>query len=574
MEILGCFCFDVLNFARVRFNELFHAQEAWQVVSYTMSFCCLIAWVHQFCGPILKNPTLFGLYRVVRIMPWVERRLKAEMEKVKVEMEEEVHQHDKARDFYKFLPEHRAFIPDILSEAEQYAMMAGGRKAFILAKQNPQESELYSKLFNLFCGMDSSKGDLFPGSRKMEAEVVRMVSSMFHASPDSCGVVAAGASEALMLVCLAYRNASLRRGAANPSVVAPSTAPPILHRAASLLGMHVISISVDENGEYEAAAVRRAINRDVCMVVACAPNPVTGVVDPIEKIAEVTQSCGVPLHVDCSIGGFILPFMEQCDYQLPSYDFRLPGVTSISLDLQEHGQSPSPCSVLLYKDGSFIRDQCFVKGICPGGPYATSTIKENRDGTCIAVGWATLLMNGKDGYLDACQRIVETTRQLTELLTTIDGVVIKGYGDLCLVTFSHDKADIYDVVDYLLKKGWDVDPLLNPVAARIRVSQWFCEEGIVESFVQDVSAAVYRFSEKPQPKRTKLSSRLHMMSSVSDLSLVEDIVFLKLMAHYSISQSAERRTRTLSVEGRKLSMIAAQEAAKLVQEMRNREKTK
>lgn len=47
---------------------------------------------------------------------------------------------------------------------------------------------------------------------------------------------------------------------------------------------------------------------------------------------QVTRRRGVPLHVDCCLGGFVLPFARQLGYPIPPFDFSVPGVTSISVD--------------------------------------------------------------------------------------------------------------------------------------------------------------------------------------------------------------------------------------------------
>lgn len=41
---------------------------------------------------------------------------------------------------------------------------------------------------------------------------------------------------------------------------------------------------------------------------------------------------GIPVHVDACLGGFLVAFMEKAGFPLPLFDFRLPGVTSISCD--------------------------------------------------------------------------------------------------------------------------------------------------------------------------------------------------------------------------------------------------
>jgi hypothetical protein len=48
-------------------------------------------------------------------------------------------------------------------------------------------------------------------------------------------------------------------------------------------------------------------------------------VDDVAGIAAAAARRGVPCHVDGCLGGFLLPFVEQLGYDVPVFDFRLPG---------------------------------------------------------------------------------------------------------------------------------------------------------------------------------------------------------------------------------------------------------
>jgi hypothetical protein len=48
-----------------------------------------------------------------------------------------------------------------------------------------------------------------------------------------------------------------------------------------------------------------------------------------------TPLLGLPLHVDACFGGFMLPWMEKLGHKIPTWDFRVPGVTSISADIHK-----------------------------------------------------------------------------------------------------------------------------------------------------------------------------------------------------------------------------------------------
>ncbi|WKY05378.1 hypothetical protein Q1695_005969 [Nippostrongylus brasiliensis] len=557
--------FEHVDEARAFVNRQSSHLESWQIMSYTMAACFFIMWVRRVnhSDKPFAQRLRCCVYSIIRSLPWVKRRVKADLERARREIEEEVHQSDLKRDFYKFLPEHPLGGEELLSEARQYAAM--GERRYMEhydPRTRAQDMSLCAKIYDLFSHSDPHRSDAFPGARKMEAEVLRMSLSMFHGGAEACGVVAGGGTEAMLLACLAYRNRGIAMGMYDPEIIAPSTAHPALDKAAELFGLTVRRIPVREDDRVHAAAVKRAIGPHTCMIVASAPNHITGTVDPIEKLSEVAQRFGIPLHVDCTLGGFLLPFMEYCDYSIPTFDFRLPGVTSIAIDLHRYGQAPRSCSVLMYRDSSMLRHQCFCVSDWAGGVYATPTLAGGRDGGAVAAAWATLLGKGRDGYITACHRVVEGTRRLAELLSDIDGITLRGAADLCIVTFETSVGDIYVLVDFMTTKGWHVDPLLSPEAARVPVTLRMCEEGVLEAFVEDVLEGLRYLTENPT-KTTKTSAFYHMLQTVADRMLVDELSLIRLQAHYSIPPPLEthRSIRTFSVDGRKMSMLSSGENA-------------
>jgi len=64
---------------------------------------------------------------------------------------------------------------------------------------------------------------------------------------------------------------------------------------------------------------------------------VQGAIDPIAAVSSLVRSMDpsgerLGLHVDCCLGGFVLPFAKEAGFQVPQFDFGLPGVTSMSVD--------------------------------------------------------------------------------------------------------------------------------------------------------------------------------------------------------------------------------------------------
>ena len=54
--------------------------------------------------------------------------------------------------------------------------------------------------------------------------------------------------------------------------------------------------------------------------------------DDIEAVAALGRQYDIPVHVDACLGGFVIVFMAKAGFDVPPFDFSVPGVTSISAD--------------------------------------------------------------------------------------------------------------------------------------------------------------------------------------------------------------------------------------------------
>ena len=72
--------------------------------------------------------------------------------------------------------------------------------------------------------------------------------------------------------------------------------------------------------------------------------------DDIPALSELALAHNIGLHVDCCLGGFLVPFMEKAGYRTKhAFDFRNAGVTTISCDPHKYGFAPKGSSVLMVR---------------------------------------------------------------------------------------------------------------------------------------------------------------------------------------------------------------------------------
>jgi sphinganine-1-phosphate aldolase len=213
-------------------------------------------------------------------------------------------------------------------------------------------TRLQAEVFELYAVSNPMHPDVFPSVRKMEAEVVMMVLRLFRAPPLGCGTMTSCGTESILLACKAYRDhARETRGVIDPEMVVPTTAHAAFFKAGHYLGIRVIRVPVDPRSfRADVHAMGRAITRNTVLVGASAPSFAQGVIDPIAPLAALARAAGVGLHVDCCVGSFLIAMMDDLGYDVPPFDFRVEGVSSLSCDTHKYGFAPKGSAVIMYAD--------------------------------------------------------------------------------------------------------------------------------------------------------------------------------------------------------------------------------
>ena len=157
-------------------------------------------------------------------------------------------------------------------------------------------------------------------------------------------------------------------------------------------------------------------------IVGSAPCYPYGTVDPIPALAALAQERGICCHVDACVGGFLLPFLPRLGYEVPPWDFSVPGVTSISADLHKYGYSARGASTVMYRSKELRRYQFFSYADWPGGLYGSPTMAGSRPGGAIAAAWAVMNYLGEEGYTRLVGSSMETARELMDGVNAIPGL--------------------------------------------------------------------------------------------------------------------------------------------------------
>ena len=343
--------------------------------------------------------------------------------------------------------------------------------------------------------------DVWPSVAKFESEVVAMTAGMLGSDKTTdpiCGSVSSGGTESILLAMKTYRDwARDMKGITHPNLVAPATAHPAFDKAGHYFGIKVIRVPVDRSFRADPAAMERAINGSTIAMVGTAGTYPHGVVDPIPELSEIARRHKIGFHTDGCLGGFILPWAEKLGYKTTPFDFRLPGVTSISADTHKYGYAAKGSSVVLYRGLELRRYQYFAATDWPGGLYTSPTFAGSRSGALIAVCWAAMLSTGEDGYLSAAKEIIASTARMRAGVEAIPELHLLGES-LFVVAFASDTLNIYDVMDFLTSRGWSLNPLQKPAGVHLSVTLRHAQPAVSERFLDDLKAAVAHVRTNPQ----------------------------------------------------------------------------
>jgi len=338
--------------------------------------------------------------------------------------------------------------------------------------------------------------DLWPSATKFEAEIVAMTADVLgarHADPAApvAGTVSSGGSESIMLAMKTYRDfARARRGIAEPEIVAPVTAHAAFDKAARYFDMTLVRVPVDPGFKADLAAMAGAITDRTAVVVGSAPTFPHGVIDPIPEIAALAAERGAGCHVDACLGGFIVPWAEKLGYPVPPFDFRLPGVTSMSADTHKYGYAAKGSSVILYRGKDLRQFQYYTATDWPGGLYLSPTFAGSRPGALSATCWAAMVSIGARGYTEAARRILETGAKVRDGVAAIPGVRVLG-DPLWVIAFAtEDGVDVYQVLENMGKRGWSLNGLQRPAAVHIAITLRHTLPGVADRFLADLRESV------------------------------------------------------------------------------------
>lgn len=366
--------------------------------------------------------------------------------------------------------------------------------------------EIAKEAYSLFLTENPVDPTLFPSLRDMETEVIAMCSQILQGGHEAVGTLTTGGTESILL---AVKTAKNRAKTLNPNqtkfeLIMPYSIHSAFFKACDYFEVTPVIVPLKQNFKADANAIQKAITPNTILIAASAPSYVFGVVDPIREIGQIALRHNLLFHIDACIGGVMLGFNRLAGLpDVPEFDFSVPGVTSISMDLHKYGYTAKGCSAIMHKNKSYRKHQYYACSEWTGYTLVNPTILSTKTGGPTAAAWAVMNFLGMEGYCDISRKTMATTHRFVEGISAMDGLEVIGNPEVSLFSFTTSKGNPYDLCDELNQRGWFVQfQLANdycPANLHLTVSK--IHEGLVEDFLYDLAKSHTKVQQKGMMKK-------------------------------------------------------------------------
>lgn len=373
---------------------------------------------------------------------------------------------------------------------------------------------------------------VFPSLLRLETELVSMAAAHLHGDDEVVGSFTSGGTESIMLAVKTARDYARekRPEITQPELLMPTTGHAAFHKSAQYLGLKVVLVDVDSKTfKPDVGALEDAITPNTVLLVGSSPSYAHGVIDPIEEMGQLAEKHGLLFHVDACVGGWLLPFFKRVGAPTPNFDFSVPGVTSISVDLHKYAFAPKGASIVLYRNKALRLYQMFACAEWTGYSVINPTVQSSKSGGPVAAAWAVVNFIGDDGYLDLAERMWAAHCELVDGLNAIDGLEVLGQPEFCMAGATSKEVSVFHVYDEMKERGWYVQPQLgfrnSPENLHFSILPQNCHR--VGDMLRDLRGAVEAARSMPFGQ---LAATLGDALSSVDTSTLTDEMFDQMLA--------------------------------------------
>ena len=437
------------------------------------------------------------------------------------------------------LPKNGMTKEDVLSTLRSFksddVKWHDGQLFGLIYEAGPDVETLVKEANALFLIENGLNPMAFPSLVKMETEVVSYVISLSGGDDETVGSFTSGGTESIFMALKAARDWARHTHPriTAPEMVGPESAHPAWNKAAHYLGIKINMTPVKDDLRADVDAMQKAINKNTIILGGTAVTYPHGMVDPIEDIASLAEKKNIWLHVDACLGGLMLPFLKRLGYEIPPYDFSLPGVTSISADIHKYAYTPKGVSTVMYRNRDYRKFQIFAYADWSGGVYATPCLAGARPGGTTAAAWAVMHYLGVTGFMDLAKKAREATVILIEGINTIPQLYVLGDPDATVFAFGSNEINIYELLARMAKLGWHMEAQQLPPSLHMTVSP--VHLSVADQFLEDLGHIVPEVPAADSQDLSDQAAMYAMLGTMPDRGMAKEFAVEYINNLYRIS---------------------------------------
>ena len=299
---------------------------------------------------------------------------------------------------------HYSILQELNEYREKDFTFASGH---ILGSMCTQPHPIAKEAYIKFLETNTGDPELFPGTKEIEFKLITFISELLNAPKTAIGQIVSGGTEGnITAMWLAKRLTGKKE------IILPENAHFSFQKIASLMDMKLVSVPLNEHYYVDITKIKDKINENTAAILGIAGSTELGTIDPIPELSEICLDENLFFHVDAAFGGFVIPFLKDLNFDVPEFDFRLKGVSTISLDAHKMGYSAIPLGTIIIRDKKWL-DEISVESHCISSRKQAG-ILGTRSGGPVAAAYAVARYLGRDGYRKVVENCMNITRYTEE----------------------------------------------------------------------------------------------------------------------------------------------------------------
>lgn len=385
-----------------------------------------------------------------------------------------------------------------------------------------------------FSNSNSYDPESYKGVAHMQADIVNCTIKLFNGDADTHGMLTSGGTESILSCIASYKLFGLKeKGITHPNIVAYDHIHAAFWKACDYFGIEIRIIESTLKNYNNPETLRQHIDSNTVAIISSGCNYAHGGIDDIVEFGKLALEYKVGLHVDNCLGGFVNCFGEEVTNDMFAFDFRTPGVTSISVDTHKYGYGPKGMSVAMMRPKKLFDCLKYTSLDHAGTPATFDHLGDTRSGPIIAGTWAAMMSHGYKSYAQKVKKIYKTKQEIKKFVDEHPDIKLYGPNNsLNMVCF--DGVNTSPIRISLKMKelsGWYLSECQNPCVVHFLVSD--SNYNMKDNFIQDLSTTLDEMRKAPPVKESPYQKLYGASQMIEDQSLINTMLFVMIDAGYS-----------------------------------------